>query len=67
MRAEAALIAEISEDPANRQHACQGDETDDTDWDVALGNWQRVGLASLTCARSSHRARETTRNRLYQF
>ena len=67
MRAEAALIAEISEKPANRQHAHQRDETDDTDWDVALGNWQRIGFAGLARARSSHRAGETTRNRLYQF
>ena len=47
MRAEAALIAEISEHPADRQHARQRDQTDDADRDVALGDWQRVGLASL--------------------
>ncbi len=55
MRTEAACIAEIAEQPADRQHAHQRDNTDDADRNVALRDWQRVGFAGFTRTRGSHR------------
>ena len=65
MRTEAAGVAEIAEQPSDRQHARQSDKTDDTDWNVALRDRKRVGFAGFARACSGHRTRETARNRLH--
>src|SRR5713101_9431817 len=67
MRAETTARTKIAEQPADRQHADQCDNTDNTDWNVALGDRQRIGFAGLARTRSGHRAGEPTGNWLYQF
>jgi hypothetical protein len=67
MRAETAAVAEISEQPPDRQHTNQSDKTDKADRNIAFGNWQRVALPGLARTRRSHCAGESARNRLDQF
>src|SRR5215469_3617567 len=67
MRAESAGITEVTEQPADRQHASECDDTDDPDWNVAFSYRQRIGLASLARARSGHCTGESLRDRFYQL
>src|SRR6266513_2137061 len=67
MRSEAAAASEIAQKPADRQHASECDQTDDTDRNVAFGNRQRVGFTRFARARRSHRAGQTTDQRLCQL
>ena len=67
MRTESAGICKIPEQPADRQHASECDQTDDTDRNVAFGNRQRVGFTRFARARRSHRAGQTTDQRLCQL
>ena len=67
MRAEAARVSKIPEQRGDRQHADKCDDANNTDWNVALGNRQRVGLACFARARRRHRAGEPARNWLHQF
>ena len=67
MRTETAGVSEIAKQPTDRQHAHQSDNTNDADWNVALGDWQCVGLTSFTRARSSHRTGKAASHRLYQL
>src|SRR5215470_15771463 len=56
MRAESTGIAKIAQQPSDRQHANQCDQTDDADWNIAFRDRQRVGFTRFTRARRSHRA-----------
>ena len=67
MCTETAGVGEIAEQPPDRQHADQSDNTDNANWNVALGDRQRVGLSGFARARGGHRAGEPARNRLNQF
>src|SRR6516165_11072913 len=67
MRAESARVPKSAEEPADWQHASQGDNTYNTDWHVALSDRQRFGFARFTRARRSHRAGKTCDQRLCQL
>src|SRR5713101_5803802 len=67
MRAETAAVAEIAEQPTDWQHADQCDYTHNAEWNVALGDRQRVGLSGLARMRGGNRTGEPTGNWLYQF
>ena len=67
MSAETAYVAEIAEQPRDRQHADQRDKADNADRNVALGDRQRIGLAGFACARRSQRPSQAPGNRLHQL
>src|SRR5215472_10937660 len=67
MRAKSAGVAEISEQPGNRQHTDQRYKSDNPDRNIAFSDGQCIGLSGFSRARRSHCASETSGDGFNEF